>query len=91
MAGRSAVLEIEESEVLMLLDCTTCPGRGTACGGCFVSVMLDPTPGMPAEVVSAIGVLREAGLIGPVHLAVQSSSDTRPNPVPSVVRELRVG
>ena len=58
--------------VSMLLDCTTCPGRGEACEGCVVTVLLDPTPAMPSDVSRAVGVLRRAGLIGPPHLALVS-------------------
>ena len=65
---------------MMLLDCTTCPGRGTACDGCVVSVVLDPRPAMAADLAAAVDVLREAGLIGPVHLALQQEPEPHPAP-----------
>lgn len=65
----------------MLLDCNRCPGRGDSCGECVVSAMLDPRPRMPADLAAAIDVLQEAGLIGPVHLALISDPPVvRPRP-----------
>ena len=77
--------------VAMLLDCTDCPGRGTACDGCVVAAVLDPTPGLPREVAAAIGVLRDAGLIGPVHLALQPTAAPQRTPVPLTLVHRRVG
>ncbi len=75
----------------MLLDCEACPGRGVACDGCVVSVMLDPTPHLPREVVVAIDVLRDSGLIGPVHLALVPEAAPAPAPVPLRAVQRRVG
>lgn len=62
----------------MLLDCSTCPGRGRACDGCVVSVLLDPRPGMAPDLAAALDILQEAGLIGPPHLAlVEEPAATR--------------
>lgn len=61
---------------MMLLDCNGCPGRGDACGGCLVATVLDPRPHMPVDLVAAIDVLQDAGLIGPVHLALVSDPPT---------------
>lgn len=75
----------------MLLNCAECPGRGSACSECVVSVLLDPTPQLPSEVARAIGVLQDSGLIGPAHLALVSPPAAQPTgpvlmPVPSVTR-----
>lgn len=75
----------------MLLDCTDCPGRGTACDGCVVATVLDPTPGLPREVATALGVLRDAGLIGPVHLALQPTAGRQQAAPPLTLMHRRVG
>jgi hypothetical protein len=75
----------------MLLNCEECPGRGTACDGCVVAVLLDPTPQLPREVAEAIDVLRGSGLIGPVHLAVVPQPTPEPEPLPVAMIRRAVG
>ena len=74
--------------VAMLLNCEECPGRGIACDGCVVAVLLDPTPRLPREVAEAVDVLRGSGLIGPVHLALvpQPPAEAVPLPVATTRR-----
>jgi hypothetical protein len=75
----------------MLLNCEECPGRGNACDGCVVAVLLDPTPRLPREVAEAIDVLRGSGLIGPAHLALVPDPARETGPLPFEVPQRRVG
>lgn len=55
----------------MLIDCDTCTGRGHACGGCVLSVMLEaPTEGveLDADEQHALAVLADGGLLPPLRL-----------------------
>lgn len=54
----------------MILDCDTCPGRGSACSGCVVAELLDPRASMDPATAAAATVLLDAELIGPVHLSL---------------------
>ncbi len=49
----------------MIVDCTTCPVRGRACGECIVPVLLDAQPGLPLddEERRAVDVFVSAGLV----------------------------
>lgn len=65
----------------MRIDCATCPGRGRACDGCIMSVLIpvrgtvisdddldagvDPTIGEVDDIRAAIEILVEAGLAPP--------------------------
>ncbi len=51
----------------MIVDCTTCPVRGRACGECIVPVLLDAQPGLPLddEERRAVDVFVSAGLVTP--------------------------
>ena len=75
----------------MLLNCEECPGRGIACDGCVVAVLLDPTPQLPRELAEAIGVLRGSGLIGPVHLALVPQPPAEPVPLPIATNRRAAG
>lgn len=79
----------------MAVDCTTCPVRGSACGDCFVAVLLDPSEGFDLATRRAVAALTGAGLIGPVHLAlvpVGDERDERGEPgLPRRVNERRAG
>jgi hypothetical protein len=70
----------------MLIDCDTCVGRGTACGSCVLSVILEPA-GTGVELdedeFSAINALADGGLVPPLRLVQESehvSAGTRPAP-----------
>lgn len=67
----------------MYLDCSTCPGRGRACEGCVVSVLLDPRPALDPDTAAALDVLQRAGLIGPAHLAVVTADGVHGRATPA--------
>ena len=55
----------------MLIDCDTCVGRGHACGGCVLSVMLEAPPEgveLDADERHALAVLADGGLLPPLRL-----------------------
>jgi hypothetical protein len=59
----------------MLVDCDSCSVRGTACGGCVVTLLLDTPPAfhqLGAAEVRAIEVFELAGfevtVLEPTHL-----------------------
>jgi hypothetical protein len=55
----------------VLIDCDTCVGRGKACGGCVLSVMLEAPPEgveLDADERHALAVLAEGGLLPPLRL-----------------------
>ncbi|GAA3222713.1 hypothetical protein ACFO1B_43150 [Dactylosporangium siamense] len=59
----------------MLVDCETCSVRGTACGGCVVTLLLDTPPALHqlgAAEVRAIEVFERAGfevtVLDPTHV-----------------------
>ena len=59
---------------MFVIDCATCPGRGTdACDGCVVDVVVSDRPGEPitvdGEELRALRLLAGAGLIPSVHRA----------------------
>lgn len=68
----------------MLIDCDRCEVRGTACGGCVVTVLLGGPPdevSIPADEVvldaasrAAIEVLADSGLIPPLRLVLSAES-----------------
>ena len=60
------------------IDCESCPGRGRACDGCVVAVMLDPRPTLDDDMAAAITALHEGGLIDPPHLALVTPPPPRP-------------
>jgi hypothetical protein len=63
----------------MLIDCDTCTGRGKACDGCVLSVMLDaPQQGVELDddEFSALAALADGGLVPPLRLV--SAESRRP-------------
>jgi hypothetical protein len=55
----------------MLVDCDTCAVRGSACGGCVISVMLGAPPDgveLDPEERRALQVLAEAGIVPELRL-----------------------
>lgn len=61
----------------MLVDCESCSVRGTACGGCVVTLLLDTPPALHqlgAAEVRAIEVFELAGfevtVLDPTHIEV---------------------
>ena len=61
----------------MLIDCDTCVGRGKACGGCVLSVMLEAPPEgveLDADERQALAVLADGGLVPPLRLIPTSPS-----------------
>ena len=67
----------------MLVDCETCSVRGTACGGCVVTLLLDTPPALHqlgAAEVRAIEVFERAGfdvtVLDPTH--VEAAAPHRP-------------
>jgi hypothetical protein len=55
----------------VLIDCDTCVGRGIACGGCVLSVMLEAPPQgveLDDEERQALAVLADGGLLPPLRL-----------------------
>ncbi len=65
----------------MLIDCDTCVGRGTACGGCVLSVMLEaPTEGveLDADERQALAVLADGGLLPPLRLVPGAAPPSKP-------------
>jgi hypothetical protein len=55
----------------MLIDCTTCVARGSACPDCVVTVLLQRPPvpvDLDADEQWAIEQLSEAGLVPPLRL-----------------------
>ncbi|HKT03029.1 MAG TPA: hypothetical protein VJT31_26165 [Rugosimonospora sp.] len=55
----------------MHVDCDTCTVRGTACGGCLISVMLGAPPDgveLDPEEHRALGVLAQAGIVPELRL-----------------------
>jgi hypothetical protein len=55
----------------VLIDCDTCVGRGTECGGCVLSVMLEAPPEgveLDADERHALAVLADGGLLPPLRL-----------------------
>lgn len=59
------------TERVMHIDCDHCAVKGTACGGCVVTVLLGSTPdGIEWDEAerSAIGVLADSGLVPPLRL-----------------------
>lgn len=64
----------------MLIDCDTCVGRGIACGGCVLSVMLEAPPQgveLDDEERHALAVLADGGLLPPLRL-VPSERESPP-------------
>jgi hypothetical protein len=50
----------------MIVDCDTCPVRGTHCGDCVVTVLMSPaSAGLPLDPLEqkAVATLVEAGLV----------------------------
>jgi len=77
----------------MLVDCETCSVRGTACGGCVVTLLLDTPPAfhqLGAEEVAAIEVFELAGfevtVLEPTHFEhlPVTPGPISPSPVTSV-------
>lgn len=65
----------------MLIDCDTCVGRGHACGGCVLSVMLEAPPEgveLDAEERQALAVLADGGLLPPLRLVARDSGHSAP-------------
>jgi hypothetical protein len=63
----------------VLIDCDTCVGRGIACGGCVLSVMLEAPPQgveLDDDERQALAVLADGGLLPPLRLV--SSERERP-------------
>lgn len=58
---------------LVTIDCDTCSYKGSGCGECVMSALLDPRPAMTESERRAMDVLTSHGLIGPLHLAVVSA------------------
>lgn len=55
----------------MLVDCDGCAARGSACGGCVISVMLGTPPDgvqLDADERRALGVLADAGMVPELRL-----------------------
>jgi hypothetical protein len=52
----------------MIVDCTTCPVRGTRCDGCLVTALFQPgsseLPLDPAE-AGAVALFLDAGMVSP--------------------------
>jgi len=74
----------------MLVDCESCSVRGTACGGCVVTLLLDTPPAfhqLGAAEVRAIEVFERAGfevtVLDPTHL------ELAPAPTPIAGRSPR--
>jgi hypothetical protein len=68
----------------VLIDCDTCVGRGTACGGCVLSVMLEAPPEgveLDDDERQALAVLADGGLLPPLRLV----------PVPPAAARRRAG
>ncbi|MBX6356381.1 MAG: hypothetical protein IRZ05_11075 [Micromonosporaceae bacterium] len=62
----------------MLIDCDSCVVRGTACGGCVVSVMLGAPPaGVELDEAErrALEVLADAGVVPHLRLVTPESLD----------------
>jgi hypothetical protein len=62
----------------MLVDCDTCAVRGTACGGCVISVMLGAPPAgveLTADEHRALDVLAAAGMVPELRLVTPDSTD----------------
>ncbi|MGI8760670.1 MAG: hypothetical protein ACR2LF_05120 [Jatrophihabitantaceae bacterium] len=64
----------------MLIDCDTCPVRGTSCHDCVITVLLR-RPALPVELDAAerqaIGSLAAAGLVPPLRGAPDSCGSRR--------------
>jgi hypothetical protein len=77
----------------VVVDCATCPVRGSGCDDCFVATLLDPSEGFDQPTRRAVAALRSAGLVGPVHLALVAGPTGRPrSDAPGVAAgERRVG
>lgn len=65
----------------MLIDCDTCVGRGHACGGCVLSVMLEAPPEgveLDADERHALAVLADGGLLPPLRLVTAEPTRQAP-------------
>jgi hypothetical protein len=65
----------------MLVDCDTCAVRGSACGGCVISVMLGAPPAgveLDADEHRALQVLAAAGMVPELRLVTPESPGERP-------------
>jgi hypothetical protein len=66
--------------MLMLIDCDTCVGRGKACGGCVLSVMLEAPPEgveLDQDEFTALAVLADGGLVPPLRLVRDAPASSR--------------
>ncbi len=63
----------------MLIDCDTCAHRGTRCGDCVISVLLDDRQAVDLDETEqrAVHVLAAGGLVPPLRLASIDSSRRR--------------
>jgi hypothetical protein len=67
----------------VLIDCDTCVGRGKACGGCVLSVMLEAPPEgveLDADERHALAVLAEGGLLPPLRLVPGAAPPSESQP-----------
>jgi hypothetical protein len=65
----------------MHVDCDTCAVRGTACGGCVISVMLGAPPAgveLDAEEYRALRVLADAGMVPELRLVAPEPEEPGP-------------
>ncbi len=64
----------------MLIDCENCAVRGSACGGCVVSVMLGAPPEgveLDEEERRALAVLADAGVVPRLRLVPRRPAGPR--------------
>jgi len=79
--GRGARRSRRREEITVLIDCDTCVGRGTACGGCVLSVMLEaPAEGVELDAAArhALAVLADGGLLPPLRLVPGAAPPAKP-------------
>jgi hypothetical protein len=65
----------------MLVDCDNCVVRGSACGGCVVTVLLGAPPsGVELDDAEqrALAVLADAGMVPHLRLVSRDSPDGNP-------------
>jgi hypothetical protein len=65
----------------MLVDCDSCVVRGTACGGCVISVMLGAAPDgveLDADEHRALRVLADAGMVPELRLVPPGRAQPEP-------------
>ncbi len=67
----------------MLVDCDSCTVRGTACGGCVISVMLGTAPAgveLAPDERRALRVLADAGMVPELRLVTEDDPGPPPRP-----------